>query len=83
MERGPSSAGLTHKIFNIKIYKLNRPVGVEMPPPSALKRKILLKNKRLKPDVEKMELELFLKGELQVNEVFQFVFACLELVKCS
>jgi phosphatidylinositol phospholipase C beta len=37
-----------------------------MPPPSALKRKILLKNKRLKPDVEKMELELFLKGELQV-----------------
>jgi phosphatidylinositol phospholipase C beta len=54
-----------------------------MPPPSALKRKILLKNKRLKPDVEKMELELFLKGELQVNEVFQFVFACLELVGCS
>jgi phosphatidylinositol phospholipase C beta len=38
-----------------------------MPPPSALKRKILLKNKRLKPDVEKMELELFLKGELQVK----------------
>ncbi len=38
-----------------------------MPPPSALKRKILLKNKRLKPDVEKMELELFLKGELQVE----------------
>jgi phosphatidylinositol phospholipase C beta len=49
------------------MYKLNRPEGVEMPPPSALKRKILLKNKRLKPDVEKMELELFLKGELQVN----------------
>jgi hypothetical protein len=22
MQRGPSSAGLTHKIFNIKIYKL-------------------------------------------------------------
>ena len=39
-----------------------------MPPPSALKRKILLKNKRLKPDVEKTELELFLKGELQVTK---------------
>lgn len=41
-------------------------IGVEMPPPSALKRKILLKNKRLKLDVEKAELELYLKGELQV-----------------
>ena len=41
-------------------------VGVELPPPSALKRKILLKNKRLKADVEKTELELYLKGEFQV-----------------
>ena len=41
--------------------------GAEMPPPSALKRKILLKNKRLKADVEKTELELYLKGEFQVN----------------
>ena len=37
-----------------------------MPPPSALKRKILLKNKRLKLDVEKTELELYLKGEFTV-----------------
>ena len=47
--------------------------GVEMPPPSALKRKILLKNKRLKPDVEKTELELFLKGELQVKTTFEAI----------
>jgi len=45
-----------------------RKKGVEMPPPSALKRKILLKNKRLKDDVEKTELELYLKGELQAEE---------------
>ena len=44
-----------------------------MPPPSALKRKILLKNKRLKPDVEKTELELFLKGELQVKTTFEAI----------
>ena len=47
--------------------------GVEMPPPSALKRKILLKNKRLKPDVEKTELELFHKGELQVKTTFEAI----------
>ena len=45
-----------------------------MPPPSALKRKILLKNKRLKPDVEKMELELFLKGELQVERRVKWMY---------
>ena len=39
-----------------------------MPPPSKLKRKILIKNKRLKSDVEKEELEKYLKGELQVDE---------------
>ena len=35
--------------------------GVAMPSPNQLKRKILLKHKRLKMDVEKTELELFLK----------------------
>ena len=35
--------------------------GVAMPSPNQLKRKILLKHKRLKIDVEKTELELFLK----------------------
>jgi len=40
--------------------------GVPLPPPSALKRKILIKNKRLKPEVEKQELELFLKGQFEI-----------------
>ena len=34
-----------------------------MPPPNALKYKILIKNKRLKPEVEKEELEAYLRGE--------------------
>ncbi|CAL8095940.1 unnamed protein product [Calicophoron daubneyi] len=37
--------------------------GVPLPPPEKLKRKILIKNKRLKPEVEKQHLELFLKGQ--------------------
>ncbi|KAF7233746.1 hypothetical protein EG68_06029 [Paragonimus skrjabini miyazakii] len=37
--------------------------GVPLPPPEKLKRKILIKNKRLKPEVEKQQLELFLKGQ--------------------
>jgi len=53
-----------------KTFLPNYPMkkGVEMPPPSALKRKILLKNKRLKADVEKTELELYLKGEFQAED---------------
>ena len=44
--------------------------GCPLPPPSALKRKIMIKNKRLKPEVEKRELELFLQGQFVVeNEV--------------
>lgn len=39
-----------------------------LPPPSQLKRKILIKNKRLKPDVEKQELELFRQGQFVINE---------------
>ncbi|XP_055374777.1 1-phosphatidylinositol 4,5-bisphosphate phosphodiesterase isoform X1 [Condylostylus longicornis] len=42
--------------------------GVPLAPPSALKRKILIKNKRMKPEVEKIELELFLKGELTIDD---------------
>jgi phosphatidylinositol phospholipase C, beta len=37
-------------------------------PPSALKFKILIKNKRMKPEVEKVEMELFLKGELKTDD---------------
>ncbi|TGZ47840.1 hypothetical protein CRM22_011021 [Opisthorchis felineus] len=37
--------------------------GASLPPPEKLKRKILIKNKRLKPEAEKQQLELFLKGQ--------------------
>ena len=39
-----------------------------MPPPSKLKRKILIKNKRLKEEVEKEELEKYLKGQLEIGD---------------
>ncbi|KAL3310479.1 1-phosphatidylinositol 4,5-bisphosphate phosphodiesterase beta-4, partial [Cichlidogyrus casuarinus] len=37
--------------------------GVPLPSPHNLKRKILIKNKRLKPSVEKHQLELFMGGQ--------------------
>lgn len=40
--------------------------GQSLPSPNQLKYKILIKNKRLKPEVEKQELELFLKGQLDL-----------------
>ncbi|KAJ8967860.1 hypothetical protein NQ317_017627 [Molorchus minor] len=42
--------------------------GMPLPPPSALKRKILIKNKRLKPEVEKRELELFRQGQFVIED---------------
>ncbi|KAK9876536.1 hypothetical protein WA026_013909 [Henosepilachna vigintioctopunctata] len=42
--------------------------GSALPPPSLLKRKILIKNKRLKPEVEKLELELFRKGQFVIED---------------
>jgi len=33
-----------------------------------LKRKILIKNKRLKPEVEKQELELFMQGQFVIED---------------
>ncbi|KAK0178655.1 hypothetical protein PV327_007528 [Microctonus hyperodae] len=42
--------------------------GHPLPPPSALKRKILIKNKRLKPEVEKAELELYLAGQFEAKD---------------
>uniref|UniRef100_A0A182N609 1-phosphatidylinositol 4,5-bisphosphate phosphodiesterase n=1 Tax=Anopheles dirus TaxID=7168 RepID=A0A182N609_9DIPT len=42
--------------------------GAALPPPSSLKRKILIKNKRLKTEVEKKELELFLQGEFVIED---------------
>jgi phosphatidylinositol phospholipase C beta len=43
--------------------------GVTLPPPNLIKRKILIKNKRLKPEVEKRQLELLNSGKLNdINE---------------
>uniref|UniRef100_A0A336LNY5 Phosphoinositide phospholipase C n=1 Tax=Culicoides sonorensis TaxID=179676 RepID=A0A336LNY5_CULSO len=42
--------------------------GAPLPPPSLLKRKILIKNKRLKPEVEKQELELFQQGQFVIED---------------
>ncbi|XP_018364008.1 PREDICTED: 1-phosphatidylinositol 4,5-bisphosphate phosphodiesterase-like isoform X2 [Trachymyrmex cornetzi] len=42
--------------------------GVPLPPPSILKRKILIKNKRLRPEVEKQELELFMQGQFVIED---------------
>lgn len=39
-----------------------------LPPPSMLKRKIIIKNKRLKPEVEKQELELFKQGQFVIED---------------
>lgn len=42
--------------------------GSPLPPPNLLKRKILIKNKRLKPEVEKVELELFMSGQFEAKD---------------
>nr|XP_015930054.1 1-phosphatidylinositol 4,5-bisphosphate phosphodiesterase isoform X4 [Parasteatoda tepidariorum] len=42
--------------------------GVTLPTPNDLKRKIIIKNKRLRPEVEKQELELWRKGQLQNDD---------------
>ena len=39
-----------------------------MPSPNRLKMKIVIKNKRLRPEVEKVELELFRRGELAIED---------------
>ncbi|XP_047003383.1 1-phosphatidylinositol 4,5-bisphosphate phosphodiesterase-like [Schistocerca americana] len=42
--------------------------GLPLPSPNALKKKILIKNKKLNPDVEKQELELFWQGQFVIEE---------------
>ena len=54
-------------IISFKYFQLKP--GVSLPSPERLKKKILIKNKRLSPEVEKKELELFRKGELAVDDV--------------
>ncbi|XP_062597949.1 1-phosphatidylinositol 4,5-bisphosphate phosphodiesterase beta-4-like, partial [Saccostrea cucullata] len=39
--------------------------GVPLPSPNQLKGKILIKNKRLRPEVERRQYELFMKGQYQ------------------
>ena len=39
-----------------------------LPTPNQLRRKILIKNKRLKPEIEKQELELFRTGQFVVED---------------
>ena len=43
--------------------------GVPLPSPNNLKRKILIKNKRLKPEIEKSQLEQFYReGKIDEEE---------------
>lgn len=42
--------------------------GVPLPSPNQLKRKIIIKNKRLKSDVEKAELDLFMQGQFVIED---------------
>lgn len=43
--------------------------GVPLPSPNRLKRKILIKNKRLKADIEKLQMEQFLReGKLDEED---------------
>lgn len=42
--------------------------AIPLPSPNDMKRKIIIKNKRLRPEVEKQELELWRKGQLQNDD---------------
>lgn len=44
----------------IDVIKIQLEPGVPLPSPAQLKRKILIKNKRLRTEVEKHQLETFL-----------------------
>lgn len=56
------------QISYIYIFFFQLEPGVALPPPCALKRKIMIKNKRLKPEVEKQELELFRQGQFVIED---------------
>ncbi|GAB6030959.1 hypothetical protein CHUAL_007783 [Chamberlinius hualienensis] len=52
-----------------KFYKqLHLEPGVPLPSPNQLKRKVIIKNKRLRPEIEKQELELYMKGQLKDDD---------------
>lgn len=64
-----SSGGCSfHSMKNPFFFFNQLEPGVPLPPPSMLKKKILIKNKRLKPDVEKIELELFQQGQFVLDD---------------
>lgn len=51
------------------IYLFQLEPGVPLPSPNRLKRKILIKNKRLKADIEKHQMEQFLReGKLDEED---------------
>ena len=49
-------------------YILQTTPGSPLPSPNRLRRKILIKNKRLPPEKEKVELELYIKGQLAIDD---------------
>ncbi len=58
----------------MEISTLQLEAGVPLPSPNQLRRKILIKNKRLKPDVEKAQMEKYLaegKIDEDPNEVVE------------
>lgn len=58
----------TELLYQFYYFSIKCEPGVALPPPSLLKRKIMIKNKRLKPEVEKSELELFRKGQFVIED---------------
>ncbi len=54
--------------FKLSFSLIQLKKGHPLPPPCKLLKKILIKNKRLKPEVEKAELELYRKGELVLGQ---------------
>lgn len=53
--------------FNTIHFQLDP--GIPLPSPNKLRRKILIKNKRLKPEIEKFQMEQFLnQGRLPDDE---------------
>jgi hypothetical protein len=54
--------------FRTCLWSAQLEPGVPLPSPNQLHRKILIKNKRLKPDVEKVELDLFMQGQFVIED---------------
>ena len=59
-----------NNLYNLSMFSFffQTSPGTPLPSPNRLKRKILIKNKRLPPEKEKVELELYFKGQLAIDE---------------